>query len=252
MRILSRVFKRKTIINEPTVYSDDTFLVSYPKSGNTWARFIVANLLKKSDDQIDFHSAVDYVPEIGVHHEIAEALDRPRILKSHQVYNPSFQRVVYLIRDPRDVYVSYYHYLRKKLPSNLAFSQFLKEKVDTPSSWKAHVHSWQDKSNVVATFRYEDLLANTHEEVSRLASVLGIVADENKIREAIEASSFSSMKTIEQKNGRPFTNESDKATATDFVRKGQQGDWVNYFSQEDLAYLSQNTKDLASRFGYQL
>ncbi|MEQ9443821.1 MAG: sulfotransferase domain-containing protein [Cyclobacteriaceae bacterium] len=253
MNILSKVFKKSPNASpKPVIYNDDTFLVSYPKSGNTWVRFIIANLLKKDSDHINFHTAVNYVPEIGIHNEIAENLERPRILKSHQLYNSAFPKVVYLVRDPRDVYVSYYHYLKKRLPESTNFSQFLRDKITSPDSWKAHVDSWKDKSNVIATFKYEEMLANTFEEVSRLAHVLGIIVDKEKIEQAVKASSFSKMKQIEQENGRPFRNESDKATATSFVRKGKNGDWVNYFSSEDLEYLAQNTSDLANRFGYQL
>ena len=95
-------------------------------------------------------------------------------------------------------------------------------------------------------------MLNTIEEVDRLSGVLGIEADRGKITHAIEASSFSSMSKIEQKTGRPFKNETDKITSTKFVRKGQKGDWINYFTQEDLALLSQHTSATAQRFGYHL
>lgn len=36
---------------EITVYSDDLFLVSYPKSGNTWMRFLVGNLLNPEEPE---------------------------------------------------------------------------------------------------------------------------------------------------------------------------------------------------------
>ena len=39
------VTKRQAAARGLTVYPDDTFLVSYPRSGNTWTRFLVCNLI---------------------------------------------------------------------------------------------------------------------------------------------------------------------------------------------------------------
>ena len=108
------------------IFFDDIFLVSYPKSGNTWVRFLLANLLKEGDELIDFKSAIKYVPEIGIHNDELVNLKRPRIIKSHELYNAKYPKVVYIVRDPRDVYVSYFHYLKKKLPIGLTFSAFLR------------------------------------------------------------------------------------------------------------------------------
>ena len=47
-----------------TVYPDDTFLVSYPKSGNTWVRFLLANLLFP-DEEVGFANINRLLPAPG-------------------------------------------------------------------------------------------------------------------------------------------------------------------------------------------
>jgi tetratricopeptide (TPR) repeat protein len=87
-----------------TLYPDDIFITSYPKSGNTWLRFLLANLLKQQDEEIDFHTVHNYVPEVGKQEEIIKTLRRPRVMKSHAPYISEYPKVIYLIRDGRDVY----------------------------------------------------------------------------------------------------------------------------------------------------
>ena len=41
------------------------------------------------------------------------ALPRPRVLKSHESFQPHYPSVIYIVRDPRDVAVSYYHHAMK-------------------------------------------------------------------------------------------------------------------------------------------
>ena len=36
-------------------------------------------------------------------------LPRPRILKSHECFQPQYPRIIYIVRDPRDICVSFYH-----------------------------------------------------------------------------------------------------------------------------------------------
>ena len=63
------------------LYADDIFITSYPKSGNTWLRFLLANLLKRHEEEIDFHTVHNYVPEVGKQADIIKTLKRPRIFK---------------------------------------------------------------------------------------------------------------------------------------------------------------------------
>lgn len=237
---------------EPDVkrYKDDVFLVSYPKSGNTWMRFVLSNLLKKSSDEtIDFHSAIDYVPELSVHNEKVNQLERPRIIKSHETYNKLFPKVVYLIRDPRDVYVSYYHYLLKRLPPGTTFKEFLRMDDLHPSRWHIHVKSWQNQPGV-RVFKYETLLENPVEEVLKITEYIGLDKDSADVEAAVKASSFDKMKEIENKNGRPFKDEEAKKLATPFMRKGQKGDWKSYFSEDDIRFLWDEAGEVMKKYDY--
>jgi hypothetical protein len=93
-----------------TVFPDDVFIVSYPRSGNTWIRFLVGNLLD-SDDPITFANVESRVHEIYFFSDQQlRALARPRILKSHEYFDPRYRRTIDIVRDPRDVAVSLYYY----------------------------------------------------------------------------------------------------------------------------------------------
>ncbi|MGB5747934.1 MAG: sulfotransferase domain-containing protein [Desulfobacterales bacterium] len=240
--------KKKTL----KIFPDDIFLVSYPKSGNTWVRFLIANLLKNDDELIDFHSAIKFVPEIGTHTDVIANLDRPRIIKSHELYNDKYPKVVYIVRDPRDVYVSYYHYLKKKLLEGMTFAQFLRKDDLYPSRWHEHVKSWIDKPNLQLV-KYEDLLVDTYGELSKILSFIDRDDfDEKQIKKAIAASTFEQMKKIESEKGRPFKTKADAMRATQFLRKGIKGDWINYFNEDDLKLIEKEAKNFIVRLGYRI
>src|ERR1035438_2079637 len=67
-----------------TVFPDDIFLVSYPRSGNTWTRFLLGNLINQSDP-VRFSNVESRIPEIYFNRDrFLRQLPRPRMLKSHE------------------------------------------------------------------------------------------------------------------------------------------------------------------------
>ena len=232
------------------VYDDDIFIVSYPKSGNTWMRFLLANLMTQKE--INFHSAADYIPDFEAHKELLEKCPRPRILKSHSLFDMRFKKIIYLIRDPRDVYVSYFHYLKKKLPNNQQdFSVFLRKKDLYPSRWHVHIESWlMAEKNDFLVIRYEDMLLDTYAELRKVVQFLAWEISDVKLSEAIKKSSFKEMFRLENEKGRPFRSEEDKSGSSKFVRSGKSGEWKSYFSKEDLEFLRSECGNLLEKMGY--
>ena len=85
-------FRRAFNLHRPgrnlEVFPDDTFLLSYPKSGNTWSRFLVANLIH-APEPVDFSNINRIIPDTeGTTKRYLNSLPRPRVLKSHQYFDP--------------------------------------------------------------------------------------------------------------------------------------------------------------------
>lgn len=223
------------------IFSDDVFLVSYPKSGNTWMRFLVGNYL--TDCKIDFLNSHLVIPGIKFNpDQCAEVNFRPRFIKSHSSYTEAYPKVIYIVRDGRDVAVSYYYYLQKigKIASDIPFSSFVgrftKDGIGGLGNWSEHVETWLKKTNGsnLLLIKYEDMLSDTARELKKVIQFAGLEVDENRVVNAVRASLFEEMQKLEVKQHDDyFARYGAKNEDIRFVREGKVGNWRSYFSEED-------------------
>ena len=69
------------------IYPDDTFLVSYPRSGNTWTRFLIANLVYPDKD-VSFLNIERLIPDTSSQSNRAmRRTPRPRLIKIHEYFD---------------------------------------------------------------------------------------------------------------------------------------------------------------------
>jgi len=110
---------------------DDIFVVGYPKSGNTWFQNILASLIYGVNPELTPDSVIqDLIPD--VHYKCYYRRYRNSVVfKSHSFPRPDYRKVIYIVRNGRDVMVSYFHYLkilRERQGRDISFEQILLEK----------------------------------------------------------------------------------------------------------------------------
>ena len=249
MKYVHRFNYYRKLVNP--IYRDDIFFASYPKSGNTWLRFIFSHLKTRCTRELDFKEVDRIIPEYGLHQDFIRALTRPRLLKTHLAYHSRMRKAVYLVRNPKDVYVSYFHYLKKKLPEGTTISRFVQNSGFRAYEWHEHVASWHNNPEALIV-RYEDLLANTSDTVHRILTHLShLQIDPDMVDEAILFSSFDRMKKVEQEKGRGFLTKKDQARSTKFLRKGKKGSWKEELSDKDVQLILQRSQKWMDILGYE-
>lgn len=227
---------------------DDVLVTSYPKSGNTWVRFLLANALYPNHP-VDFHSIHELIPEVGEEGRRRSGLGSPRLLKSHAPYQPDYPRVIYVLRDGRDVYTSYFHYRRGDLPDETTFEEYLARDDHWPSRWSEHVTEWTDaarSNDSILTVRYEDLIEDSAAALRRMLNFLGQTSiDDERISQAAESSRFDNMRSLEKEKGREKEDDTDR-----FIRKGKVGNWRNLFTDRARKIFKKREGDVLQRLGY--
>jgi len=251
-----------------TVFSDDVFLTSYPRSGNTWTRFLIGNLISPLEP-VTFLNIEKRVPEIYFNsdHQM-RALPRPRVLKSHECFQPHYPQIIYIVRDTRDVALSFYHHNLKarnipdQYPMDEFIPRFLSAEFDRKwGTWADHVQSWllmRQQHPGFILVRYEDMKRNAEHELLRIAAFLKQRSFENidisseKLRLAVDLSSPDRMRKLEQEqSGQWILTRSTRADKP-FVRSGIAGKWKSVLSPASVMAIESAWGPIMHQLGYEL
>jgi hypothetical protein len=244
-----------------TVFPDDTFIVSYPKSGNTWARFLVANLLNQGE-AVTFDNIENRIPDVYLNtRRFLESVPRPRIMKSHEYFDPRYKKVIYIARDPRDVAVSYYyHHLKKRsiedgYPMERYIARFIAGDLDAFGSWKENVTSWLAARQGTCGFlllRYEDMLEQPEQQLSQIADFLGLQSSPEQLARTIELSSARRMRKLEETQGNTWVITKSSRNDIPFVRLATSGGWKSILAADWVTRIESTWGPIIETLGYQL
>ncbi|SRR5713226_3782660 len=251
-----------------TVFPDDIFLVSYPRSGNTWTRFLLGNLIYQHEP-VTFSNIESRIPEIYFNRDRAlQRLPRPRMLKSHECFQPHYRRVIYIVRDPRDVAVSHYHHNVKArnipddYPMDSFVPRFMASEFDTKfGSWHDNVLSWTSMRKDDPAFlmlRYEDMKRDTARELTKVVAFLDrcsfgkVDSTPETLQRAIELSSPERMRALEKQEASRWVLTKRTRSDKPFVRSAKSGTWKSHLAEESVAAIESAWGDLMQNLGYEL
>jgi hypothetical protein len=253
------ILGRQTLDPGVTVFEDDTWYVSYPRSGNTYWRFLTANLISKGKP-VDWTNIEQYAPDIYITRDsLLRGLPRPRYLKSHEAYKPAYRRVVLIVRDPRDVAVSCFHFTKRwrMIPEDMQIDDFVPQWIAgsfyTYGTWDEWNGSWlgarRDTPNFWV-FRYEDMVNDPAENLRRLAEALKLRVGPEDIQRAIENSRPDRLRELEKKQRNKHRILRDGLNTSSYVRAATSGQWQAALSQNSVAAIESAWSKPMREFGY--
>ncbi len=222
-------------------------LASYPRSGNTWTKFMLAELLTGSE--VDFSSNEEVVPMIGRHLQAPRLLPGGgRLIKTHEPYRRIYRRAIYLVRDVRDVALSFRQLRTVEGFDEEDFEDFLarfvRGEIGGFGSWQAHVTSWlgaADRSSDILVVHYEELIDDTVIKLGDMARFLGVPVDDMRLDEIVENNRPAKM--------RDRRTEYSDARMSVTVGSGTYDGWRTHYSESQLT-LVEPTMQAMRRAGY--
>jgi hypothetical protein len=261
----------KTPLRQPVLWyrnrlwnEKDTFAGEYPKSGITWLRFLLYEVLTQKP------ATWPDVNRVIIDRAYAEPVfpNGGRMIPTHEPYQPIYHKAIYLVRDARDVVLSEYAFEKALgiFTGDLdAFIQaFLKGKVNGYGAWHRHVASWLDAADAgkvkLLIVKYEDMRRNPEGKLKEIVKFLGVERDSEAIRAAVENNSLEKMRAKEDSARRsvpasgktPLRTMETKSENNRFVREGKVAGWRDQLTAAQLALIEQQAGPALARLGYPL
>ena len=251
------------------VRQDDVYVLTFPKSGTTWTQELVWLLhsdcnfeeakavpLDRRFPFMEFNVLYDFAMEelpqwatyFNTGADYFKAFDKmpsPRFIKSHLhlclLPDDLLERgkAVICLRNPKDTVVSFYHHQKLMKPFGYTgdfptyFDLFMDNLVVYSPYFKYVREAWQLRSHPsVCLLFFEDMKKDMASTVKKVAKFLGKTVSDEEVEAVAGHLSFKQMRN------NPAVNKEERKKLGLFtgegclMRKGEVGDWKNYFTDE--------------------
>ena len=262
------------------------WISSYPKSGNTWLRYLISNYFFNKNRVFD-QKIIKYIKKFPQEDLIEKIANKNDLIKNKYnisnywkkaselidiksgnvafVKNHNFLieinkntvaniknslAFIYIVRDPRDVVISYAKYkgisidqsIDQVCSKDLNYIYKLNKNnfpnIEILGSWKTNYISWRDNLPEIPRFilKYEDLISDSYKNfynlILFLSNILNFKIDDNQLLFSLEASAFKNLQQKERDIG--FFENYGKSS---FFRNGKSGIWKLELNSNQVKYI---------------
>ena len=255
---------KSSIFNFLSILTADYVVVSFQKCGKTWLRLMLAQAIslkykiRKIHLDLQLMTWFRPIPNILISHA-GSTKDNNKLdfIKLFQK-----KKIIFLVRDPRDIVVSLFHgsRTRDKVYSGNNVSEFIRDKnsgfpkiINFLNTWADHLGKRKKGSYIIV--QYEDMKKDAAKQLGRIFEFMNIDMPTAIIQDVVGYGSFQNMRKLEMsgkiKDYRMLPG--DKKDPTSFrTRKGKIGGYKDELSKKDIAYLNSYMKKLDARYGYKI
>ena len=239
-------------------FTTENFLISYPKCGRTWVRIVLGKYLLggKRGNPIDLTALTFADPSlpttIVTHDDGPHLIPSAKIMVNKAMYHG--KRIIFLVRDPRDVMVSNYFQYTKRNDNELAnqevfrgnLSDFIRSDVGGISSLIKFYNVWAENKEIPNNYEvvfYEDIhLSPLNSFKNMLQTFQYPDFGDRALTDAIRFGEFENLQKMEDVDAfddarlriaDPGDPESRK------IRRGKISGYVDYLTKSDIHFCNE-------------
>jgi len=269
------------------------WLASYPKSGNTLLRTMLSAYLFSENGTFNFEllnnikqfPAKNYYEDLGIDIKnrdemvknslkAQEPMGKSNTVGFFKTHNMLFNfekkypftcldyslGVIYIVRDPRNVVLSYARHLRTSIHETTKLMTVGNGiDADIMGNWSENYQSWKNfkKYNRYLLIKYEDIVANPNEIFLKILKFiyklrnLNFSLDNDKFDKTLETTRFENLKNLENKQGfKEGVIDKQTGKKVNFFDEGSKRDWSKSLDPIIASTIEGSFKEEMIELGY--